>query len=31
MYNRLTDRAQQVLQLANSEAARWNHDYIDMR
>jgi ATP-dependent Clp protease ATP-binding subunit ClpC len=29
MYERFTDRARKVLQLANQEAQRFNHEYID--
>src|SRR4051812_29970482 len=28
MYERFTDRARKVMQLANQEAQRFNHDYI---
>jgi ATP-dependent Clp protease ATP-binding subunit ClpA len=28
MYERFTDRAREVMQLANQEALRWNHEYI---
>jgi ATP-dependent Clp protease ATP-binding subunit ClpA len=28
MYERFTDRARKVMQLANQEALRWNHEYI---
>lgn len=28
MYERFTDRARKVMQLANEEAQRFNHDYI---
>lgn len=28
MYERFTDRARKVMQLANQEAQRWNHEYI---
>ena len=28
MYERFTDRARKVLQLANQEAQRFNHEYI---
>jgi thiamine-phosphate pyrophosphorylase len=28
MYQRFTDRARKVMQLANQEAQRWNHEYI---
>src|SRR5215471_11447210 len=31
MYERFTDRARKVLQLANQEAQRFNHDYIGTR
>ena len=29
MYERFTDRARKVMQLANQEAQRFNHEYID--
>lgn len=29
MYERFTDRARKVMQLANQEAQRWNHDKLD--
>ncbi len=29
MYERFTDRARKVMRLANQEAQRWNHEYID--
>ena len=29
MYKRFTDRARKVMQLANQEAQRFNHEYID--
>jgi len=28
MYERFTDRARKVMQLANQEAQRFNHEYI---
>ena len=28
MYDRFTDRARKVMQLANKEAIRFNHEYI---
>lgn len=28
MYDKFTDRARKVMQLANQEAQRWNHEYI---
>ncbi len=31
MYERFTDRARKVMQLANQEAQRFNHEYIGNR
>lgn len=31
MYDRFTDRARKVMNLANQEAQRFNHEYIGMR
>jgi hypothetical protein len=28
MYEQFTDRARRVMQLANQEAMRWNHEYV---